>query len=124
MTTDEAAEAFLKRKVSTAHNDELRLPRANGGTTLAAGEPTMKAVIITLPDDQAAALERAVAEGAFASPSEFVVAAIEDYLAAPVDYDRETLTRDVAQHEAEKARGDAGYSADQARAWLGAARLT
>jgi Arc/MetJ-type ribon-helix-helix transcriptional regulator len=84
----------------------------------------MKAVTITLPDDQAAALERAVADGAFASPSEFVVAAIEDFLADAVGYDPEALTRDVAEHAAAKARGDAGLSPDQARAWLAAARLT
>lgn len=84
----------------------------------------MKAVTITLPDEQAAALERAVADGGYASPSELVVAAIEDFLTTPVGYDPEALARDVAGHAAEKALGDAGYSPDQARAWLGAARLT
>jgi Arc/MetJ-type ribon-helix-helix transcriptional regulator len=82
----------------------------------------MKAVTINLPDEQVAALERAVAEGDFASPSELVQAAIEDFLTAPIGYDRDALARDIAEHQAEKARGESGYSAEAARAWLRAAR--
>lgn len=82
----------------------------------------MKRVTIALPDEQAAALDRAVAEGNFASPSELVQAAIEDFLTTPVSYDRDALARDIALHKAEKARGEAGYPPEAARAWLRGAR--
>jgi Arc/MetJ-type ribon-helix-helix transcriptional regulator len=82
----------------------------------------MKIVTIELPDEAAAALERAVADGGFVSPSELVRVAIEDFLTAPVDYNREALARDVAQHRAEKAGGETGCTADEARAWLRATR--
>jgi Arc/MetJ-type ribon-helix-helix transcriptional regulator len=68
----------------------------------------MKTVTIKLSDEHAAALDRAVAEGDFASPSELVRAAIEGYLTAPIDYDRDALARDIAEHQAEKARGEPG----------------
>jgi hypothetical protein len=35
---------------------------------------------------------------------------IEGFLIAPVDYDREALARDVAQHQAEKRRGEVGHT--------------
>ena len=82
----------------------------------------MKRVTITLPDEQAAALDRAVANGGFASPSEFVAAAIEDFLTAPVEYEQDALARDIAEHQAAKARGEVGYTADEAREWLLSAR--
>jgi Arc/MetJ-type ribon-helix-helix transcriptional regulator len=82
----------------------------------------MKTVTIRLPDEQAAALEQAVADGGFASPSELVRVAIEDFLTAPTDYDPDALARDIAEHRAEMARGEAGYSPEEARAWLRDAR--
>lgn len=82
----------------------------------------MKTVTITLPDEQAAALDRAVADGDFDSPSELVLAAIEDFLTVPVAYDGDALARDIAEHRAEKARGEAGHSLEAARTWLGARR--
>lgn len=82
----------------------------------------MRIVRIELPDEEAAALERAAVDGGFASPSELVRAAIEDFLTAPVDYDANALARDIAAHRAEKDRGDAGHSPEAARTWLHAAR--
>lgn len=84
----------------------------------------MKIVTIKLRDEQAAAIEQAVADGGFASPSELVRAAIEDFLTAPINYDPDALARDVADHQAEKARGDAGYTPETARRWLREARST
>lgn len=84
----------------------------------------MKSVTIKLPDEQAAALEQAVVEGGFASPDELVRAALEDYLTVPIDYDPDALARDIAGHQAEKARGEAGYTPEAARAWLRDARST
>ena len=82
----------------------------------------MKTVRITLPDAQAEALDRAVADGGFQSPSELVAAAIEDFLTEPFAYDIEALARDIAEHEAEKVRGEPGLSADEVRAFLRASR--
>ena len=82
----------------------------------------MKTVKIELPDEEADALERAATDGGFASSSELVRAAIEDFLTAPIDYDPEALDRDVAEHQAEKHRGEAGHTPEQARAWLQKAR--
>jgi Arc/MetJ-type ribon-helix-helix transcriptional regulator len=82
----------------------------------------MKTVKIELPDDEADALARAAAAGGFASSSELVRAVIEDFLIAPVDYDRDALARDVAQHQAEKQRGEVGLTPQQARDWLRNAR--
>jgi Arc/MetJ-type ribon-helix-helix transcriptional regulator len=82
----------------------------------------MKTVKIELPDEEADALERAAADGGFGSPSDLVRAAIGDFLTAPIDYDAEALARDVAEHQAEKARGGTGYTPDEARAWLRNAR--
>jgi Arc/MetJ-type ribon-helix-helix transcriptional regulator len=82
----------------------------------------MKTVRITLPDEQAAALDRAVADGGFESPAEFVVAAVEDFRSAPIEYDADALARDIAEHQAAKARGETGLTPDAARAWLRAAR--
>jgi Arc/MetJ-type ribon-helix-helix transcriptional regulator len=84
----------------------------------------MKIVTISLPDDQAEALDRAVADGGFTSPTELVVAAIEDFRTAPIDYDPDALARDIAEHMAAKSRGDIGLSPEAARAWLRAARST
>lgn len=78
----------------------------------------MKTVKIELPDEEAEALARAAAAGGFASPSELAKAVIEDFLTAPVEYDREALARDIAQHQAEKQRGEIGLTAEEARAWL------
>ena len=82
----------------------------------------MKIVTISLPDEQAAELDRAVVDGGFTSPAEFVAAAIEDFRAVPIDYDPDALARDIAEHRAAKARGEPGLSPETARAWLRAAR--
>lgn len=82
----------------------------------------MRIVKIQLSDEEADALERAVTDGGFVSPTELVRAAIEDFLTAPIDYDRDALARDVAEHEAEKARGEGGHTPEEARAWLRDAR--
>jgi hypothetical protein len=47
---------------------------------------------------------------------------IEEFLIAPVDYDRDALARDIAQHQAEKQRGEVGLTPEEARAWLRNAR--
>ena len=78
----------------------------------------MKTVKIELPDEDAEALARAAAAGGFASSSELARVVIEDFLTAPGAYDGEALARDVARHQAEKRRGEAGLGLDQARAWL------
>jgi hypothetical protein len=78
----------------------------------------MKTVRIELPDEEADALARAAAAGGFASPSELARVVIEDFLISPVDYDPEALARDIAEHQAEKQRGEAGLTLEQARAWL------
>ena len=77
----------------------------------------MKTVKIELPDDEADALARAAAAGGFASSSE-LARVIEDFLVAPVDYDGDALARDIAQHQAEKQRGEVGLTPEEARAWL------
>jgi hypothetical protein len=82
------------------------------------GSRPMKTVRIDLPDDEADALARAAAAGGFASAAELARVVIEDFLVAPVDYDRDALARDVARHQAEKQRGDAGLTLEEARAWL------
>jgi Arc/MetJ-type ribon-helix-helix transcriptional regulator len=82
-----------------------------------AGEP-MKTVKIELPDEAADALARAAAAGGFASPSELARVVIEDFLIAPVGYDRDALARDIAQHQAEKQRGEVGFTPEEARARL------
>jgi Arc/MetJ-type ribon-helix-helix transcriptional regulator len=82
----------------------------------------MKTVKIELPDDAADALERAAAEGGFASSSELVLAAIGDLISAPVAYDPDALARDVAEHKAAKRRGDVGLAPGEARVWLKNAR--
>jgi Arc/MetJ-type ribon-helix-helix transcriptional regulator len=84
----------------------------------------MKTVTIELPDEQAAALEQAVADGGFASAAAFVRAAIQDFAVSPIDYDPDALARDVARHRAEKSRGDGGHSPAAARTWLRSARPT
>jgi hypothetical protein len=43
---------------------------------------------------------------------------IEDFLTGPVVYDPDALARDIARHQAGKARGEAGLAADAARHWL------
>lgn len=82
----------------------------------------MKTVRIKLPDEEADALERAAADRGFESSSELVRAAIGEFLTAPTDYDAEALAHDVVEHLAEKARGEAGYTPDEARIWLQNAR--
>lgn len=83
----------------------------------------MKTVKIELPDDQAEALDRAAAEGGFASSSELVLEAIGDLISAPrADYDPDALARDVARRRAAKRRGEAGLSPAEARVWLRNAR--
>jgi Arc/MetJ-type ribon-helix-helix transcriptional regulator len=82
----------------------------------------MKQFTIVLPDEQAAALDRAVIERDFATPSDLIVTAIEQLLSAPFAYDPDALARDIAEHQAEKARGEVGYSPEEARAWLAAQR--
>ena len=82
----------------------------------------MKQFTILLPDEQAAALDRAVVEGDFATPSDLIVTAIEEFLGVPFAYDPDALARDIAEHKAEKARGEVGYSPAEARAWLAAQR--
>jgi Arc/MetJ-type ribon-helix-helix transcriptional regulator len=86
------------------------------------GEDQVKTIKITLPDEQAAALDRAVADGDFASRAELVLAAIEDFLTMPLAYDPDALARDIAEHRAEKARGEPGYPPEAARTWLGTRR--
>lgn len=78
----------------------------------------MKTVKIELPDEEAEALARAAAAGGFASPSELARLVIKDFLTAPDAYEGEALARDVARHQAEKRRGEAGLTLDEARAWL------
>lgn len=82
----------------------------------------MKTVRIELPDEDADALERAAIDGGFGSPSELVLAAIGELIAAPVAYDPDALTRDVAEHRAAKRRGEVGLTPADARAWLRANR--
>ena len=85
----------------------------------------MKTVKIELPDEDADALERVAVDGGFASSSEFVLAAIGDLITAitaPIAYDPDALARDVAEHKAAKRRGDAGFTPEEARAWLKANR--
>ncbi len=82
----------------------------------------MKTVKIELPDEDADALERVAVDGGFASSSEFVLAAIGDLITAPIAYDPDALVRDVAEHKAAKRRGDAGFTPEEARAWLKASR--
>ena len=82
----------------------------------------MKTVKIELPDEDADALERVAVDGGFASSSEFVLAAIGDLITAPISYDPDALARDVAEHKAAKRRGDAGFTPEEARAWLKADR--
>lgn len=83
----------------------------------------MKTVKIELSDDQAEALERAAADGGFASPSDLVREAIGDLIsAAPTAYDEDALARDIASHRAEKDQGERGLTLDQARDWLRAQR--
>ena len=82
----------------------------------------MKTVKIELPDEDADALERVAVDGGFASSSEFVLAAIGDLITAPIAYDPDALARDVAEHKAAKRRGDAGFTPEEARAWLKASR--
>lgn len=82
----------------------------------------MKPFTIVLPDEQAPALDRAVVEGDFATPSDLIVTVIEEFLNVPFAYDPDALARDIAEHEAEKARGEAGHSPKKARAWLAAQR--
>jgi Arc/MetJ-type ribon-helix-helix transcriptional regulator len=82
----------------------------------------VKTVKIELPDEDAAALERAATDGGFASSSELVLAAIGDLIAVPVAYDPDALVRDVAEHQAAKRRGDVGLRSEEARAWLKANR--
>ena len=96
---------------------DLELPNLTGPGRMAGGEP-MKTVKIELPDEEAEALARAAAAGGFASPSELARAVIEDFLTTPVEYDREALARDIAQHQAEKQRGEVGLTPEEARAWL------
>ena len=78
----------------------------------------MKTVKIELPDDDADALERAAVDGGFASSSELVLAAIRDLITAPIEYDPDALSRDVAEHKAADRRGDVGYTPEEARARL------
>lgn len=78
----------------------------------------MKTVKIEIPDEDADALERAAMEGGFASSSELVLAAIGDLITAPTAYDPDALARDVIEHTAAKRRGDAGFTPEEARAWL------
>jgi Arc/MetJ-type ribon-helix-helix transcriptional regulator len=85
-------------------------------------EGPMKTVKIELPDEEADALARAAAAGGFVSSSELARVVIEDFLIAPVDYDRDALARDVAQHQADKQRGEVGLTPEEARAWLRNAR--
>ena len=66
----------------------------------------MKTVKIELPDEEADALERAAVECGFASSAELARAAIEDFLAAPPEHDPEEFESDIAEYEAEKARGE------------------
>ena len=82
----------------------------------------MKTVKIELPDEDADALERVAVDGGFASSSELVLAAIGDLIAVPIAYDPDALDRDVAEHKAAKRRGDAGFTPEEARAWLKADR--
>mgnify|MGYP000849799684 FL=1 len=82
----------------------------------------MKTVKIEIPDEDADALERAAMEGGFASSSELVLAAIGDFIAAPIVYDADALERDIAEHMAAKRRGDVGLAPEEARAWLRANR--
>ena len=82
----------------------------------------MKTVRIELPDEEADALARAAAVGGFASPSDLARVVIEDFLIAPVDYDRDALARDVERHQAEKRSGVDGLTPEAARAWLRNAR--
>jgi Arc/MetJ-type ribon-helix-helix transcriptional regulator len=84
----------------------------------------MKQFTIVLPEEQAAALDRAVIAGDFATPSDLIITAIEEFLSVPFAYDPDTLARDIAEHQAEKARGEPGYSPEEARAWLAAQRST
>jgi hypothetical protein len=78
----------------------------------------MKTVKIELPDEEADALVRAAEAGGFASPAELARVVIEDFLIAQVDYDRDALANDIAQHQAEKQRGEVGLALEEARAWL------
>ena len=78
----------------------------------------MKTVKIELPDEEADALARAAVECGFASPAELARAAIEDFLAAPPEYDPDELERDIAEHQAEKARGEPGLTPEEARILL------
>lgn len=73
---------------------------------------------IELPEAEADALERAVMEWGFASPVELARAAIEEFLAAPSEYDPEQLERDIAEHEAAKARGEPALTVEEVRALL------
>lgn len=82
----------------------------------------MKTVKIDLPDEKADALEQAAKDGGFASSSELVRAAIEELLTVPVEYDDDALARDVAEHQAGKQRGEAGFAPADARVWLRDAR--
>lgn len=78
----------------------------------------MKTVRIELPDDEADALERAAIECGYASTAELARAAIEDFLATPPLHVPEEFDRDIEEHEAEKARGERGLTAEEARIWL------
>lgn len=82
----------------------------------------MKTVTIELPDEEADALARAAEAGGFASSSDLARVVIEDFLVAPVEYDRDALARDIAHHQAEKQRGEVGLTPQEARTWLRNAR--
>jgi Arc/MetJ-type ribon-helix-helix transcriptional regulator len=83
----------------------------------------MKQFTIVLPDEQAVALDFAVIEGDFATPSDLIVTAIEAFLSVPFAYEPDALVRDIAEHQAEKARGEAGHSPQEAGAWLASMRI-
>ncbi len=78
----------------------------------------MKTVKIDLPDEEADALERAAAACGFASSADLARAAIEEFLASPPEHGPEDFESDIIEHQAEKARGEPGLTAEEARIWL------
>jgi hypothetical protein len=78
----------------------------------------MKTVRFDLPDDEAEALERAAIACGYASTADLARAAIEEFLATPPLHAPEEFDRDIEEHLAEKARGERGLTADEARALL------
>jgi hypothetical protein len=86
------------------------------------GETTNEDREIELLDEQAEALERAAADGGFASSSDMVLAAIGDLISTSDAYDPGALAHDVAEHQAAKRRGEPALTPGEARTWLRKAR--